>query len=80
MMKRKDPTGLAQVGIRAFLYQVPWSEGVTLPDRQSDVLKWLDAAGAELVHERTESGSVRALRLRWRSRMRAGWAAEAAMA
>ncbi len=36
-----------------------------------------DAAGAELVHERTESGSVRALRLRWRSRMRAGWAAEA---
>ena len=36
-----------------------------------------DAAGAELVHERTEAGSVRALRLRWRSRMRAGWAAEA---
>jgi hypothetical protein len=29
-----------------------------------------DAAGAELVHERTEAGSVRALRLRWRSRMR----------
>jgi putative DNA primase/helicase len=37
----------------------------------------LDAAGAELVHERTESGSVRALKLRWRSRLRAGWAAEA---
>lgn len=36
-----------------------------------------DAAGAELVHERTEAGSVRALRLRWRSRMRAGWAAQA---
>ncbi len=36
-----------------------------------------DAAGAELVHERTGSGSVRALRLRWRSRMRSGWAAEA---
>ena len=36
-----------------------------------------DAAGAELVHERTESGSVRALRLRWRSRLRGGWAAEA---
>jgi len=36
-----------------------------------------DAAGAELVHERTDNGSVRALRLRWRSRMRAGWAAEA---
>ena len=36
-----------------------------------------DAAGAELGHERTESGSIRALKLRWRSRMRAGWAAEA---
>ena len=35
-----------------------------------------DAAGAELVHEMTESGSVRALRLRWRSRLRAGWAAQ----
>ncbi len=36
-----------------------------------------DAAGAELVHEMTEAGSVRALRLRWRSRMRTGWAAQA---
>ncbi|MGI3212600.1 toprim domain-containing protein [Roseovarius tibetensis] len=36
-----------------------------------------DAAGAELVHERTDNGSVRALKLRWRARMRAGWAAEA---
>ncbi|MBW6496480.1 MAG: hypothetical protein K0B16_18380, partial [Burkholderiaceae bacterium] len=36
-----------------------------------------DAAGAELVHERTDNGSVRALKLRWRSRLRAGWAAEA---
>ena len=35
-----------------------------------------DAAGAELVHERTENGTVRALKLRWRSRMRNGWAAE----
>ena len=36
-----------------------------------------DAAGAELVHEMTEAGSVRALRLRWRSPMRTGWAAQA---
>jgi len=36
-----------------------------------------DAAGAELVHDMTEAGSVRALRLRWRSPMRTGWAAEA---
>lgn len=35
-----------------------------------------DAAGAEFAHERTESGSVRALRLRWRSKLRSGWAAE----
>lgn len=38
-----------------------------------------DAAGAELVHEMTEAGSVRALRLRWRSPMRTGWAAQAAI-
>ncbi len=36
-----------------------------------------DVAGADLGHERTESGSVRALRLRWRSRLRGGWAAKA---
>ncbi len=36
-----------------------------------------DAAGADLVHEMTEAGSVRALRLRWRSTMRRGWAAQA---
>ncbi|MCA8880953.1 MAG: hypothetical protein KDA73_13585, partial [Rhodobacteraceae bacterium] len=36
-----------------------------------------DAAGAELVHEMTEAGSVRALRLRWRGTMRKGWAAQA---
>lgn len=36
-----------------------------------------DAAGAELTHVMTESGSVRALRLRWRGRMRAGWAGAA---
>ena len=36
-----------------------------------------DAAGAELVHEMTEAGSVRALKLRWRGKMRRGWAAEA---
>jgi putative DNA primase/helicase len=35
-----------------------------------------DAAGAELVNELTESGSVRALKLRWRGRLRAGWAGD----
>ena len=33
-----------------------------------------DAAGVELFHERTEAGSVKSLRLRWRSRLRGGWA------
>jgi putative DNA primase/helicase len=34
-----------------------------------------DAAGVELFHERTDAGSVKSLRLRWRSRLRGGWAA-----
>jgi putative DNA primase/helicase len=34
-----------------------------------------DAAGVELFHDRTEAGSVKSLRLRWRSRLRGGWAA-----
>jgi DNA ligase (NAD+) len=46
MMKRKDPAGLGAVGIRAFLYQIPWSEGVTLPGRQSEVVAWLADVGA----------------------------------
>ncbi|MCX7345158.1 MAG: hypothetical protein NTU78_05370, partial [Alphaproteobacteria bacterium] len=33
-----------------------------------------DAAGVELFHELTEAGSVKSLRLRWRSRLRGGWA------
>lgn len=34
-----------------------------------------DVAGVELFHERTEAGSVKSLRLRWRSRLRGSWAA-----
>ena len=45
MMKRKDPAGLGAVGIRAFLYQVPWRDGVTLPGRQSEVVRWLADVG-----------------------------------
>jgi len=33
-----------------------------------------DAAGVELFHEMTEAGSVKSLRLRWRSRLCGGWA------
>ena len=35
-----------------------------------------DAGGAVLANERTENGSVRALKLRWRGRLRNGWAGE----
>jgi DNA ligase (NAD+) len=46
LMKRKDPTGLGAAGVRAFLYQVAWSEGVQPPTRQSEILAWLARAGA----------------------------------
>jgi DNA ligase (NAD+) len=46
MMKRKEVEGLEDVGITSFLYAVPWSEGVTLPGRQSEVLRWLAEMGA----------------------------------
>ncbi|MBL4688082.1 MAG: NAD-dependent DNA ligase LigA [Nannocystaceae bacterium] len=48
LMKRKDPKGLHKAGIRSFLYQVPWVEGVTLPPTQSEVLAWLAQAGADV--------------------------------
>jgi DNA ligase (NAD+) len=46
LMKRKEADGLEEVGITSFLYQVPWSEGIKLPDTQSGVLEWLADAGA----------------------------------
>ena len=48
MMKRKDPSGLGDVGIEAFLYQVPWAEGVTLPETQSETLQWLARKGGSV--------------------------------
>ena len=48
MMKRKDPTGLEATGIRAFLYQVAWDQGVELPTTQGDVLQWLADRGGEV--------------------------------
>ncbi len=47
MMKRKDMTGLADAGIVSFLYQVPWSQGVKLPDTQFGLIEWLHEAGAD---------------------------------
>ncbi|MGB5701697.1 MAG: NAD-dependent DNA ligase LigA [Polyangiales bacterium] len=58
MMKRKDPAGLEATGIRAFLYQVAWDQGVTLPDTQGELLQWLaDRGGGVYLSEvfRTDS-------------------------
>jgi len=46
LMKRKDPTGLGELGVKAFLYQVAWAPTAALPRRQSQVLAWLADAGA----------------------------------
>jgi DNA ligase (NAD+) len=51
MMKRKDPEGLEGVGITSFLYQIPWAEGVTLPDSQHEIIAWLGERGANVYLE-----------------------------
>jgi len=48
MMKRKDPSGLEGTGIRAFLYQVAWEDGVQLPRTQAETLQWLADRGGEV--------------------------------
>jgi DNA ligase (NAD+) len=48
LMKRKDPTGLGEVGVKSFLYQVAWAEGTQLPATQSEIIHWLEAAGASV--------------------------------
>ncbi|MEM7435270.1 MAG: NAD-dependent DNA ligase LigA [Myxococcota bacterium] len=51
MMKRKDPVGLEFTGIRSFLYQVAWQEGVSVPTTQGEVLGWLSAQGADVYRD-----------------------------
>jgi DNA ligase (NAD+) len=46
IVKRKELAGLENVGIRSFLYAVPWAENIKLPDTQSGVLHWLADNGA----------------------------------
>jgi DNA ligase (NAD+) len=48
MMKRKDPTGLEETGIRAFFYQIAWDDGVKLPPTQGETLQWLADRGADV--------------------------------
>lgn len=51
MVKRKEVAGLEAVGIKSFLYGVPWVEGITLPDTQSGILRWLEENGAPVYNE-----------------------------
>ncbi len=46
LMKRKEPDGLEATGIQSFLYQIPWVEGVSLPDTQRGILEWIAERGA----------------------------------
>jgi DNA ligase (NAD+) len=46
MIKRKDLSVLENVGIRSFLYAVPWCEGTQPPSSQAGVLRWLAEHGA----------------------------------
>jgi len=48
MMKRKDPTGLEETGIRSFFYQVAWDDGAEFPSTQREVLQWLADRGADV--------------------------------
>ena len=65
LMKRKDPAGLGAFGVRSFLYQVPWHQGVELPERQSDVLEWLAEAGADVYLGETHLASEPGAALAW---------------
>ncbi|HVZ31750.1 MAG TPA: NAD-dependent DNA ligase LigA, partial [Polyangiaceae bacterium] len=72
LMKRKDPTGLGAFGVRAFLYQVSWARDVALPARQSEILAWLEQAGAPVytseIFVSAELGSVLEYCERYQSR------------
>lgn len=48
LVKRKEPEGLEETGIRSFLYQIAWNEGISIPPTQHEVLAWLKEAGAEV--------------------------------
>jgi DNA ligase (NAD+) len=46
LMKRKDPSGLDQVGVASFLYHVAWADREALPGTQREILEWLAERGA----------------------------------
>jgi DNA ligase (NAD+) len=45
-IKRKEIEGLEETGISSFLYQIPWSKGLAIPDTQHGVIDWLAERGA----------------------------------
>ncbi len=45
MMKSKDPAPLKSIGIQAFVYLVPWAEGVAVPASQFAIHAWLRGLG-----------------------------------
>jgi len=51
LIKRKEPDGLENTGIRSFLYQIPWAEGVEVPATQHEVITWLGERGADVYLE-----------------------------
>ena len=51
LIKRKEPEGLEHTGIRSFLYQIPWAEGVDVPATQHEVISWLGERGADVYVE-----------------------------
>ena len=51
LIKRKEPDGLENTGIRSFLYQIPWAEGVEVPATQHKVITWLGERGADVYLE-----------------------------
>jgi DNA ligase (NAD+) len=48
LVKRKEPEGLEETGIRSFLYQIPWAHDVALPATQHETLAWLGEIGANV--------------------------------
>jgi DNA ligase (NAD+) len=57
MIKRKELAGLEDVGIRCFLYSVPWCEGASLPSTQAGVLRWLAEHGAPVYLDLVETAA-----------------------
>ncbi|MBA2481072.1 MAG: NAD-dependent DNA ligase LigA [Planctomycetes bacterium] len=45
LMKRKDAEALRGIGVRSFLYSMPWHEGMRLPGSHWERLQWISEHG-----------------------------------